>query len=59
MSDPDSASKQEEVPVVSPDGELDDKILEEVAGGFVPCPEPPRIARITPADLQVKITTGQ
>jgi hypothetical protein len=39
MSDPNP--KQDEEPKVPRDGEVEDRSLEEVAGGFDPCPEPP------------------
>ncbi len=56
MSEPDPTPtpkpKVEETDKAVPDGELDEKSLEQVAGGFNPCPEPPgRLNPINPPNL--------
>lgn len=49
MSDPEPTPTSEEKPATKPDDELDEKSLEQVSGGFNPCPEPPgNVMRIVP-----------
>jgi hypothetical protein len=60
MADPNPVSKEADVPPDPKKDEPEDAQLEQVTGGFAPCPEPPRVAaREMPWDLPVRpITRG-